>query len=514
MSYEMNRRSFLRTSALSAAAVTLPGSLRADPYAPLPVPVRPARSPVRVRGRVHSGGRGLPNVAVSDGVTVVPTDASGDFELVAQPWSRFVQLSIPSGYQIPRNPTGTARHYQPIVPNGRAEMEVGFELERLDTDDENHAFLLWADTQTQNVREMGWLHEQSVPDAIEVVRELGGDRPMFGFACGDIMFDDLTLYPEYERAVSRIGAPFFQVVGNHDLDFDARITEASIETFSRHFGPGYYSFDRGSVHYVVLNDVFWHGAGYLGYIGREQLSWLEQDLRLIEPGRTVIVVAHIPVLSTRTIRLGQSSPSIGTSVTNRDELYRILEPYEAHILSGHTHENEHFQDGGCRHHVAGTVCGAWWSGPICGDGTPNGYPVYEVRGEEVTHRYKATALPFSHQLRAYPHGADPAAPNEIVANVWDWDPDWTVVWYEDGERKGLMAQRGGEDPWSLELHSGSELPPRRTWVEPYPTDHLFYAPASRDAREIVVEATDPRGRRYTARVGDPMPLDPSIWVAD
>jgi hypothetical protein len=266
------------------------------------------------------------------------------------------------------------------------------------------------------------------------------------------------------------------------------------------------------VHYVVLKDVFWHGVGYLGYLGREQLTWLEQDLRLIEPGRTVIVVTHIPVLSTRTLRAGQSSPSITTSVANRDALYRILEPYRAHILSGHTHENEHLRDGGCRHHVAGTVCGAWWSGPICGDGTPNGYPVYEVRGEEVTHRYKATGLPFSHQLRAYPHGADPTATNEIVANVWDWDPDWRVIWYENGERKGLMTQRRGNDPWSRQLHSGPELPPRRTWVEPYPTDHLFYAPASRDAREIVVEATDPRGRRYTARVGDPMPLDPSIWA--
>ena len=32
------------------------------------------------------------------------------------------------------------------------------------------------------------------------------------------------------------------------------------------------------------------------------------------------------------------------------------------------------------------------------------------------------------------------------------------------------------DPLSMELHTGPDLPPRRTWVEPYVTDHLFSAP--------------------------------------
>ena len=40
-----------------------------------------------------------------------------------------------------------------------------------------------------------------------------GDVETFGIAVGDIMYDDLTLYPEYERAVQRVGVPFFQVVG-------------------------------------------------------------------------------------------------------------------------------------------------------------------------------------------------------------------------------------------------------------------------------------------------------------
>jgi 3',5'-cyclic AMP phosphodiesterase CpdA len=53
------------------------------------------------------------------------------------------------------------------------------------------------------------------------------------------------------------------------------------------------------VHYVVLHDVFWHGAGYVGYLGADQLAWLAADLARVERGRTVVVCTHIPPHSTR-----------------------------------------------------------------------------------------------------------------------------------------------------------------------------------------------------------------------
>lgn len=495
------RRNFLRAAGLGAAALALPRALEADPYAPVALNSRDLPSttaPVRIRGVVRAGRRGLAGVAVSDGVSVVATDREGRFELLAPGWAEFVHLSLPSGMQIPRNPQGTARFYERIVRNSSGQMDVNFELERMAGSDEKHAFLLWADPQTRNQRQMDFLHAQSVPDAVQTIRDLG-DRHVFGISAGDIMSDDLSLFPQYEQAVSRIGIPFFQVVGNHDLDFTAHHTEASYQTFSRYFGPGYYSFNRGSVHYVVINDVLYHGAGYIGYITRDQLTWLENDLKLVEAGSTVVVTLHIPLMTTEHHRR-REGVSLGGTVANREAIYRLLEPYNAHVLSGHMHENEHLREGGVRHHVSGTVCGAWWSGPICFDGTPNGYPVFEVNGQEITHRYKSTALPFSHQLRAYGRGADPSAEDEIVANVWNWEPEWTVVLHEGSDRRGSMARRVGLDPWAVELKAG-----------PWATNHMFYAPVSATARDIVVEATDGQGRKYTSRVGDPMPLDPAIW---
>lgn len=488
----IDRREFLGAVAGGAAALLAhPGRLSAA------VRGRDGEL-VRVRGVVRGeGGRGLEDVAVSDGLQVVRTEAEGRFELVTTTRATHVHVSLPSGYRIPVNPAGTARFYEPVRPDARGEMDVAFELERDRHGDHDHVLLLLADPQTEDEYEMTLFHEETVPDARQVVEGLGGAHA-FGIGCGDLMFDDLTMFPDYERACRRIGVPFFQVLGNHDLDLEAKTTEAASAVYREHFGPEHFSFDRGEVHYVVLNNVFWHGRGYVGYVTEHQLDWLRRDLARIEPGRTVVVAIHIPVGNTMDRRLSGDVP-VGFTTQNREALYEVLAPYTAHILSGHMHEKEHIIEGSIHEQVNGAVCGAWWSGPICWDGTPNGYGIFHVRGEEVSWQYKSVGFDLDHQLRVYPHGASPHRPDEIVANVWDWDPSWEVFWYEDGERKGSMRREMGLDPLSIELHQGEDRPTRRRWVEPRNTDHLFFAPASRSAREIVVEARDRFGRIFTGR---------------
>ena len=491
----LSRRTFLHASGAAALAAALPERLLGDPYAPL-FRTGPRADVVRVRGRVTAGRRGLSGVAVSDGVTIVPTAADGTFELIADRAQPFVQLSLPAGYRIPASPTGTAACFRPLAPPpGSSTMDASFALEPLPDGDGDHAFLLLADPQTENLFEVGRLHAEAVPDVRATVQGLG-ERPVFGVACGDIMFDDLSLYPEYERAVLAMGIPFFQVLGNHDLVQTSGTDEGANATFERHFGPTYYAFDRGEVHYVVLDDVFWYGTGYLGHVGQRQLQWLAADLARVEAGRTVIVFLHIPALSTRGPRNAEGS-DISWSMTNREALYRLLEPYTAYAISGHTHEHERHGDGGIRPHVTGTVCGAWWSGDICWDGTPNGYGVYEVRGSEVRWRYKSTGQPADHQLRVYGQGSDPQSPDDVIANVWDADESWTVVWYENGERRGTMGRRLGRDPRAVAEQTGPGAPPRRQWVEPLMTSHLYHAPATPGAR-VRVEATDGWGRTYSA----------------
>lgn len=491
-----SRRAFLRQASLATfGTLALPSALLARPY-------RPEAAPVRIRGTVRAP-QGLPGVRVTDGVSVVQTDQDGAFELVSAVGRPFVYLSMPAGYAIPRNAAGTARTYAPIVADARQEMAVDFTLTPSPLPDVAHRFFVLADTQMQHDADFARFAAEFVPDFSAYVG-LQDASPMFGVGCGDIMWDDLTRYGAYEAGVGAAGIPFFQVVGNHDIDFEARSDWRTTSAFEAHFGPTYYSFDRGEVHYVVLDDVFWHGKGYIGYLDETQLAWLEQDLSYLEPGRTVVVFLHIPALSTRYKRAGEGSPPPNVSVTNREVLYDLLAPFQAHLISGHTHEKEHVYAGGLHEHIAGAVCGAWWTGDICADGTPNGYDVFEVDGSSLRWHYKATGHDAGHQVRVYRHGSDPLAPDEIVANVWDWQPQWDIVWYEDGVRRGPMARRMGYDPLAVGLYAGAEQPAHRGWVEPYPTNHLFYAPASRTASTILVEATDRFGRVYTATL-EPAP---------
>ncbi len=466
---------------------------------------------VRVRGRVRVGTRGVPNVAISDGLSVITTDKNGDFDFVTAR-EAFVRCTIPGEYEIATHENGTAKFYQKATVGAAGDAAMVFDLKRRSEPAERHAFLVLADPQTQNTRETERFHNETVPDVQEWLKANGG-TPTFGVGCGDMMFDDLSLFPEYERAVTRMNTPFFQVIGNHDLDLLARSNEtASVEFFHR-FGPTYYSFNVGAIHYIVLDDVLWHGSGYIGYVDETQLEWLEADLKHVEHGRTVVVFTHIPLLSTQYRRRGESAPGTINVVSNRLAIYRLLAPYNAHVMTGHTHENENVLENGPFEHVHGTVCGAWWTGPIAHDGSTNGYGVYDVRGEELRWYYKSTGKPATHQMRLYGPGtsgapsadrnqagrnqADPKQAAVLIANIWNWDPQWQVSWIEDGQPRGPMERYNGLDPLSVELFAGPDKPRGREWVEPMPTDHLFRCTPSAAAREVRVEAIDRFGTRYT-----------------
>ena len=52
------------------------------------------------------------------------------------------------------------------------------------------------------------------------------------------------------------------------------------------------------MHYVVLDDIFFIAKSYLyvGYLTEQQLQWLEQDLKQVTPGSTVVVATHLSLI--------------------------------------------------------------------------------------------------------------------------------------------------------------------------------------------------------------------------
>jgi hypothetical protein len=493
------RRTFLKSLGLAGVGLTLSsGVLQAEPKMPAK---GKDLSLVSLSGKVHSGGKGIAGVAVTDGYNVVLTDGKGRYELQSNATAAFVYISTPRGYDF-TNENGIARFYKRIVAN-RGRFKADFELQRLAKNDTKHNFVVWADPQIISEADAEELKTKSAPDLKQLVSSYPADTLFHGIGCGDLVWDKFELFEDYQQAIHIAGIPFFQVIGNHDMNLEARTDEGSSEKFKELFGPTYYSFNRGEVHYVVLDDVFFVGAAkkYIGYLTEQQLAWLEQDLATVEPGTTVVVNLHIPAYTNQHTRDNEKEPSIGGVVANRRELYRLLGPYKAHIMSGHTHFNEKvFEGDNIIEHVHGTVCGAWWTGPICYDGTPSGYGVYEVDGPEVKWYYKATGLPKEHQLRVYPVGAVEEKPGHLAVNVWNWDPAWRVEWFEEGKLMGEMGRGTALDPLSVELHLGAERPARHKWVEPHPTDHMFFAKLSEAVERVTVQATDRFGNVYREEV--------------
>jgi hypothetical protein len=486
----LDRRTFLRALGLSGAGLVL-GNHQANSF-----DNRMDGFP-RIGGSVKSDSKPLQNVVVSDGFSVTSTDAKGKYELVLNPFAEFVFLSVPRGYAF-ANDKGIANFYKRLTP-GEKKLSADFELEKLPVDDTRHNFIVWADPQIQDAEDAKLLTSESVPDTHQLVKSYGADALFHGIGCGDLVWDKFELFAEYKSAIATVGIPFFQVIGNHDMDLDARADDGSSTTFRNHFGPTYYSFNRGAIHYVVLDDVFFLGSSrqYIGYITEQQLAWLEKDLSFIEPGSTVVVYLHIPANTGEMMRYKMKEGPIDGVVSNRQDLYRILKPFKTHIMSGHTHYNEKIFDAeNVMEHVHGSLCGAWWTGPICFDGTPSGYGVYEVNGSELTWYYKAVGKDRNHQMRVYPVGAVPEMQDSFAVNVWNWDHEWKVEWYEDDIFKGPLQRVTSLDPWAVQLQKGTDKPSKRTWVEPHLTDHMFFGKPSAGARGVTIKVTDRFGTVY------------------
>ena len=151
--------------------------------------------------------------------------------------------------------------------------------------------------------------------AHDVIEELVGTDAAFGVTLGDILFDDLSLFESQARGIALLGIPWYNVIGNHDINNDAPNDKLSDETFERAFGPAYYSFDYGTVHFVVLDNIEWivsekgKKGKYQGGLGKEQIEFVKHDLDQIPEDQLVVLMMHVPLINTK----------------DRQELYRLIE---------------------------------------------------------------------------------------------------------------------------------------------------------------------------------------------
>ena len=444
-----------------------------------------------IKGTVKdTEGKGVAGVVVSDGLNTVVTDSKGRFKMDADHDSRFVFVSTPSGY-ISSTLGGKTLFYKEIKDEVR---KYDFIIEKNSKDDTNHNVIVIADPQISERNELPDLAKQA-DDLTEFVQGMDGDYT-FGICLGDIVGWDHSIYPEYNRIMGKAGIDYRYVIGNHDMTNWGRSYETSMKNYDDMYGPAWYSFNVGNVHYIVMNDNFYVGRDYfyIGYIDERQLQWLERDLSYVAPGSRVVVSMHIQTTNDKSDRDAFQYGIIGDNLCNKPAFYAMLEPYKTTILSGHSHtaDFEQISENIFEMNIAG-FCGAWWCGEVCIDGAPAGYKVLDMDGDDMKWIYKGCFHPLDYQMKVYT-GLE-GYPGMVVANIWDYDPEWKVEYFEDGVKVCDMERFKAQDPLAAELYKDpSSL--KRSWVYAAPTENMFRASVSSDAKVLEVRATDRFGRVY------------------
>lgn len=452
-----------------------------------------------IYGKVLCDGKGIANVVISDGETCVLTDSKGEYFL-SNPnrHSSFIYISTPSGYTIPDS-LGIPQFYQKI--DSTFTQGYDFELIKNSKSDDKHVLLVHSDPQffkEDNFR----IYDTIIDDCIQTIDEYK-DRYVFGIDVGDLVGDKPELYNPYIEHLSRTNIPFYRTPGNHDMNYGGRTHEYSTKTYSNIFGPTRYSFNKGKIHYIVLDNVFYFGRDYfyMGYIDESTFRWLEQDLSYVPEGSTVFISMHIPArLTEKTVQFNYDSSSIGTQTVNIASLFKMLEPYNLHLLTGHMHYNKNIiHSSTIYEHNTAAICGTWWQGDYCLDGTPLGYGVYEIDGDDVSWYFKSSGHSRSHQFRSYPVGTNSDLPNDITVNVWNWDKEWRVEWFENGVYMGEMEQCEALDPKVAEMCADKDKLEFK-WIAPMKTDHMFKAIPQNEKSKIEIKVTDRFGNIYQEEI--------------
>ncbi len=139
----------------------------------------------------------------------------------------------------------------------------------------------------------------------------------------------------------------FYVPGEHDV-----LNGDNKQYLSRYgkgtLGDGWYSFDSHGVHFVALVNVVNTSEGGLGFLGREQLAWLEKDLKPISSSTPVVVFAHIPLWAVY--------PAWGWGTRDSAEALSYLRRFgSVTVLNGHIHQTMQKVEGNISFHTASST---------------------------------------------------------------------------------------------------------------------------------------------------------------
>ncbi len=496
-----------------------------------------------------TAGVAMPGVVVSDGYTCVATDSAGRFALTKHAKAKFVYYTVPADCKVPTHSDTerTAMFYQELTDTANT---YNFVLTRLPGGkEERHRMIVIGDPQVTPAinpyytgpddnavekSDVARFTDETMADIRQTIAAWPDDTPVYGLSMGD----DVQYYGGYDPTLERrirvaLGSAnmtLFSVIGNHDQDGK----KVYKDKWEENWGPTDFSFDRGDVHYVCLNNCsFYHGALYYspGELSDEQLTWLSQDLALADSAKKVVLCYHIPMTfgnrpHPKAHSLGIQSQPHHYSSSRLEAVLTMLERFDGgfELFCGHTqfalnHEIDHGQWHVMeRCHAA--ACGTIWQSNINICGTPNGYYVYTLEGSAlVDSYYKSVGWPADRQMTLFradnvfnkeSYANDwqlPKGVGTIVANVFNADSRWQVVALEGGEEHPMTRLSGtGQDAFATGYHTKYAQAVNRWFVSKdngyLIMNHLYYYTPRSPRAHVTVIARDPYGNEYTEHSGN------------
>jgi hypothetical protein len=462
---------------------------------------------------------GIANIRVSNGEDIVKTDRNGRWQLKYDGDTKFFVIK-PRGWMTPVNKDQLPRFYYVHKPNGSPKVQYGGVEptgplpESIDfalfpqREPNKFKALFFGDTQPRDKREVDYITHDVVEHLV------GKTDAAFGVTLGDVVFDDLSVFEYLNSSIALIGIPWYNVLGNHDINYDVPDDEHSDETWERIYGPNYYSFDYGPTHFIALDDVQYTGqqgtqrGSYKGGIGKTQMEWLKKDLSLIPSEQLVVLLMHIPLVD----------------VEDRHELFRLIEkrPY-ALSVSAHTHYQEHkfikkedgWQGAQPHHHVINvTVCGSWWQGSpdelgipnaTMRDGAPNGYSIFSFDGHNYSIEYRAARRPSDYQMNIYVSESVKSNARELVGvNFFSGNEKSVLEMCVDDGAWLPLTRTPKQDPEFAKAYERDRglTAPYRPLPAPIASPHYWEAPLPAalptGSHRLTVRARDMFGQVYTA----------------
>lgn len=199
-------------------------------------------------------------------------------------------------------------------------------------------FFAYGDTRSQpdihdSVAE-AMLAKSKADPAFQTITISTGDLVKFGTV--ETQWDDQLFncnFKNIQNMLARI--PLVSCPGNHEVyKMDYKGSDLKMSLFRKYFPypyvkDGYWSFDYGPAHFVMLNQFT---KGHEGEImPKNQLKWLEQDLKTSKKQWKFIVV-HIPGWSALHDKNHRNNKAVQKSIQPLMEKYEV-----AALFAGHNH---------------------------------------------------------------------------------------------------------------------------------------------------------------------------------